>query len=103
MADDKKKHDDEKKEKKHAQGEGPVADAKAHADAKGGQQKKKGGRKEKAPATIQAAEGRAAAKGEKPGRRAAYFKEQVIPTLMKDFGDKNPMQVPKVEKVVVNM
>jgi len=33
MADDKKKHDDDKKhEKKHAHGEGPVTDAKAHAE-----------------------------------------------------------------------
>jgi large subunit ribosomal protein L5 len=104
MADDKKKHDDEKKEKKHAHGEGPVTDAKAHAEAKpAGQQKKKGGRKEKAPATIQAAQGKAAAKGDKPARLALSYKEQVIPALMKDFGYKNPMQVPKVEKVVINM
>ena len=35
MADDKKKHDDDKKhEKKHAHGEGPVTDAKAHAETK---------------------------------------------------------------------
>src|SRR3954452_21725315 len=103
MADDKKKHD-EKPDKKHAKGEGPVTDAKAHAEAKGGgQQKKKGGRKEKAPATIQAAPGKAAAKGEQPARLGVAYKEQVIPALMKEFGYKNPMQVPKVEKVVVNM
>ena len=105
MADDKKKHDDDKKEKKHAHGEGPVADAKAHAEtkAKPEGQRKKGGRKEKAPATIQAAQGKAAAKGDKPARLAAAYKESIIPALMKDFGYKNPMQVPKVEKVVVNM
>jgi large subunit ribosomal protein L5 len=106
MADDKKKHDDDKKhEKKHAHGEGPVTDAKAHAEtkAKPEGQRKKGGRKEKAPATIQAAPGKAAARGEHPARLASSYKEQVIPALMKDFGYKNPMQVPKVEKVVVNM
>jgi large subunit ribosomal protein L5 len=27
----------------------------------------------------------------------------VVPQLMKDFGYKNPMQVPKMEKIVVNM
>jgi large subunit ribosomal protein L5 len=100
MADD-KKHD-EKAEKKHARGEGPVTDAKAHAEGKAAP-KKKGGRKEKAPATIQAAQGKAAAKGERGARLAASYKEQVIPALMKDFGYKNPMQVPKIEKVVVNM
>jgi large subunit ribosomal protein L5 len=109
MTDDKKKHEDDKKhEKKHAHGEGPVADAKQHAEEKkkpegqrgGG---KKGGKKDKAPATIQAAQGPAAAKGEHPARLGVAYKEQVIPALMKEFGYKNPMQVPKVEKVVVNM
>jgi len=106
MTDDKKKKDDDKKhEKKHAHGEGPVLDAKVHAEEKkkpagGG---KKGGRKEKAPATIQAAQGKAAAKGEQPARLGVSYKEQIIPALMKEFGYKNPMQVPKVEKVVINI
>src|SRR3954462_7932591 len=105
MADDKKKHDDDKKEKKHAHGEGPVTDAKAHSEtkAKPEGQRKKGGRKEKAPATIQAAQGPAAARGEQPARLGIAYKEQVIASLMKDFGYKNPMQVPKIEKVVINM
>jgi large subunit ribosomal protein L5 len=98
MPDDKKKHDEEKP-KKHAHGEGPVADAKAE----GAKKTPKKGRKEKAPATIQAAQGKAAAKGDKPARLVAAYKEQVIPALMKDFGYKNPMQVPKIEKVVINM
>ncbi len=104
MADDKKKHE-EKTEKKHAKGEGPVTDAKAHAEAKGGgqQQKKKRGKEQKAPATIQAAQGKAASKGEHPARMGMAYKEQIVPALMKDFGYKNVMQVPKVEKVVVNM
>ena len=104
MADDKKKQ--EEKPKKHAHGEGPVTDAKAHAEAKkpdGGGKKKKGGKQEKGPKTIQAAEGKAASRGEHPARLGVAYKEQIVPALMKDFGYKNPMQVPKVEKVVVNM
>src|SRR5207249_12113876 len=103
MADDKKKAED--KQKKHAHGEGPVTDAKAHAEAKkaGGGGKKKGAREQKARKTIQAAEGKAASRGEHPARLGIAYKEQIIPALMKDFGYKNPMQVPKVEKVVVNM
>ena len=104
MADDKKKQED--KQKKHAHGEGPVTDAKAHAEAKkagGGGGKKKGARDQKGPKTIQAAEGKAASRGEHPARLGIAYKEQIIPALMKDFGYKNPMQVPKVEKVVVNM
>jgi large subunit ribosomal protein L5 len=99
MADDKKKQPDEKP-KKHAGGEGPIADAKA---ASGEKKPKKGGRKEKAPATIVAAQGKAAAKGDKPARLAESYKASVVPALMKDFGYKNPMQVPKLEKIVVNM
>ena len=103
MADDKKKHDEEKKDKKHAHGEGPVTDAKAHAQAKTKQQPKKRGKQEKGPATITAAPGKAQARGEQPARLGIAYKEQIIPALMKDFGYKNVMQVPKVEKVVVNM
>ncbi len=33
----------------------------------------------------------------------AKYKEEIIPTLMKEFGYKNVHQVPKVEKVVLNM
>src|SRR5438067_2027690 len=103
MADDKKKQDD--KPKKHAHGEGPVTDAKTHAEAKkpGGGGKKKGGKQEKGPKTIQAAEGKAASRGEHPARLGIAYKDQIIPALMKEFGYKNPMQVPRVEKVVVNM
>jgi large subunit ribosomal protein L5 len=31
------------------------------------------------------------------------YKDQIIPALMKELAYKNPMQVPKVEKVVVNV
>jgi large subunit ribosomal protein L5 len=97
MADDKKTKE-EKPEKKHAKGEGPPSPPPA-----GEKKAKKGGKKEKAPATIQAAQGKAHAKGEHPARLAAAYKAQVVPQLMKDFGYKNPMQVPKMEKIVVNM
>src|SRR3989442_6891399 len=97
MAEDKKSKE-EKPEKKHAKGEGPPT-----PPASGEKKAKKGGRKEKAPATIQAAQGKAYAKGEHPARLAAAYKAQVVPQLMKGFGYKNPMQVPKMEKIVVNM
>jgi large subunit ribosomal protein L5 len=96
MADDKKT---DEKASKHARGDGPVAEPKAEKKQSTG----KGKRKEKAPATIQAAQGKAAAKGDKGARLVGIYKEQVVPALMKDFGYKNPMQVPKVEKIVVNM
>ena len=96
MADDKKTKE-EKPEKKHAKGGGPPTPPTAEKKAK------KGGKKEKAPATIQAAQGKAHAKGDHPARLAEAYKANVIPQLMKDFGYKNPMQVSKLEKIVVNM
>lgn len=32
-----------------------------------------------------------------------YYKNTVVPTLMKKFGYKSPMQVPRLEKIVLNM
>jgi large subunit ribosomal protein L5 len=32
-----------------------------------------------------------------------YYRDHVVPALMKEFGFKNKMQVPRVEKIVVNM
>ncbi len=37
-----------------------------------------------------------------PRQREKYEKE-VVPALMKEFGYKNPMQVPRIKKVVVNI
>jgi len=32
-----------------------------------------------------------------------YYFEKVVPALIKEFNYKNPMQVPKMEKIVINM
>ncbi len=36
-------------------------------------------------------------------RLKQYYKEEVTPALIKEFGYKNLMQVPRLEKIVVNM
>ena len=36
-------------------------------------------------------------------RLSTLYKEEVLPALMKDFGYKNVMQAPKLEKIVVNV
>jgi len=38
-----------------------------------------------------------------PPRLRDTYRSQVVPALMKEFGYKNPMQVPKVERVVLNV
>jgi len=36
-------------------------------------------------------------------RLKEYYVKTVVPALVKEFDYKNPMQVPKMEKIVVNM
>ncbi len=39
----------------------------------------------------------------KPARLKLRYRTEIVPALMKDLGFKNPMQVPRIEKVVLNM
>jgi len=39
----------------------------------------------------------------KPARLKMRYRKEGVPALMKEFGFKNPNQVPKLEKVVINM
>lgn len=36
-------------------------------------------------------------------RISVIYKEKVIPAMMKEFGYKNPMQVPRIERIVLNV
>jgi large subunit ribosomal protein L5 len=67
--------------------------------------KKKDG--EKAPAAEQAAapEKRVAREQTpaRPARLRERYAREILPELVKEFGFKNPMQAPKLDKVVVNM
>jgi large subunit ribosomal protein L5 len=63
---------------------------------------KKGGKKEevrKAGFAANVEEGLEA----KPARLKLRYRKDVVPALMKELGLKNPHQVPRLEKVVVNM
>jgi large subunit ribosomal protein L5 len=65
------------------------------------QEKKKG-----AEAPAEAAEKKAAREPQAPARPARLrerYASEVRPELMKEFGFKNPMQAPKLEKIIVNM
>jgi large subunit ribosomal protein L5 len=73
--------------------------AKATASAK---KAKKGGKKDevrKAGFAANVDEGLEA----KPARLKLRYRKDVVPALMKELGLKNPHQVPRLEKVVVNM
>ena len=86
---------DEKKEKKPQQPKG---------DKPKGEGKAKG--KEKAPEVELAADGKPArpkASSRGTARLREKFEKEVRPALMKEFELKNPMAVPTIIKVVVNM
>lgn len=38
-----------------------------------------------------------------PARLQTFYKEKVVQSLIQQFGYKSPMQVPKIEKIVLNM
>ncbi len=39
----------------------------------------------------------------KPARLKLRYRSEIVPALMKDLGFKNPMQVPRIDKIVLNM
>jgi large subunit ribosomal protein L5 len=43
------------------------------------------------------------ARGDKAARLRERYAKEAVPALMKEFGYTNPMQVPKLHKIVVNM
>ncbi len=74
--------------------------------------------KESKPAAGKPADKKAAPKGDKkeaapsekkpkgpsaPPRLKEFYRSQVVPALMKEFSYKNPMQVPRIERIVLNV
>ena len=57
----------------------------------------------KADSLATAAAGPAQASPQETPRLAVYYAEVVRAALLKEFGYTNPMQVPKLEKIVINM
>lgn len=95
---------EEKKEKKPAK-----KPAGAGAAAKGGDKadrKAKGGKAEASAAPA----GPKAGEGEKhlhdkhaPARLRVRYQKEIVPALMKELGFQNPMEVPRLDKITVNM
>ncbi len=64
-------------------------------------ERKATGKKEAVPAETPSGESESESKFE-PRLRELY-RNQVVPALMKEFGYKNPMQVPRLERIVLNV
>src|SRR5262245_14358427 len=92
--------DEKDKEKKAADAGGDEA-AKAAKVAARAAKKAKGRKEEVKKAGYEAniEEGLEA----KPARLRVRYRKETVPALMKEFGFKNPNQVPKLDKVVLNM
>jgi large subunit ribosomal protein L5 len=84
------------------------AAAKAKADAKKAAAEANRAKAKKAKEEASASALKIAAPGEtksspsKPTRLESHYKKKVVPALMKEFQFKNPMQVPRLTKVVIN-
>jgi large subunit ribosomal protein L5 len=63
----------------------------------------KAGKGGAAPKGAPAAPGRPKGTGQVPPRLRERFKTVVVPALMKERGYRNPFQVPRLEKIVINM
>jgi large subunit ribosomal protein L5 len=78
----------------------PAKDAKAKPAA-GAEKKPRAPRESKASEPLEKAAAPKAASGK--ARLRELYHKSVVPALTKDFGYKNPMAVPKVEKVALNV
>jgi large subunit ribosomal protein L5 len=78
---------------------------KAGGGPKGGAQpaRPKGGGKPAPAAQPQGPAKRASVSGTTPPRMRERFRATVVPAMMKERGYRNPFQVPRLEKVVINM
>jgi large subunit ribosomal protein L5 len=65
--------------------------------------KSKSGLKETGKSKEKAPEFSAVAPKNYVPRLKLVFKEKVLPAMMKEFGYKNPMQVPRIERIVLNV
>ena len=83
---------------------GPGAKAGGAAPGKAGQAARpKGGGKAAPAGEPQAPAKRASVSGSTPPRMRERFRSAVVPAMMKERGYGNPFQVPRLEKVVINM
>jgi large subunit ribosomal protein L5 len=91
-------------EPKKADGKGPGAKTGGAAPGKAGQAARpKGGGKAAPAGEPQAPAKRASVSGSTPPRMRERFRSAVVPAMMKERGYGNPFQVPRLEKVVINM
>ena len=86
----------QKPEKAEAKGGGEAkGEKKAKGEGKGKGDKQKGEKAKAAPAQP--------TRPSVPPRMFLRYKKEIVPELMKEFGFKNVMQVPRISKITINM
>jgi large subunit ribosomal protein L5 len=92
-------------DEKDKKGAGGGADDAAKAAAKAAAKEKKKARGKKGEEVKKAGFAANVEEGleVKPARLKLRYRKETVPALMKEFGLKNPNQVPRLEKVVLNM
>lgn len=91
---------DEKKKEAGAEAKKPEGAAAAAKKPEGAKKSRKAGAG--TGAVKIAADGDTKASPEKEPRLATFYKTKVVPQLMKELGLKNPMEVPRIQKIVIN-
>jgi large subunit ribosomal protein L5 len=100
--------DDTENTKEASAGDAEAAAKKAKVEAKkaaaeAGKARAKKAKEEAAASAMRiAAEGETKVSPSKEPRLLTQYRQKVVPALMKEFQFKNPMQVPRITKVVVN-
>lgn len=74
----------------------------ADAKKKAGEGKRKKGPAESAQGVRLAAAGETIVSPEKAPRLQEYYRKTVVPAILKEFSLTNPMEVPRISKIVVN-
>jgi large subunit ribosomal protein L5 len=75
---------------------------KKQAAKKGGESKRKKGSGESAQGIRLAAAGETKVSASTAPRLETIYKKEVLPALMKQFNEKNPMAIPRLSKIVIN-
>src|SRR5205809_3057804 len=57
----------------------------------------------RAPAAPAAPQARPKGTGDVPARLKQRYRSEIVPALMKERGYRNPLEVPRLEKIVINM
>ncbi len=95
---------DKKDKSKDVKGAGPKAAPKsAKTDGKPKAQAKEPKKAAKPASTAEAGIAKAAPAKTEPPRMQLQYKATVVPALIKEFSYKNPMQAPKLVKIVLNV